>query len=159
GAHRSAHRGRVSHVPQGELQTLGAMALAQPAQVALHARAREIVQDVDVLTPLQQPVHQVGANEARPAEYQRGTPHVPAAHTVNPPHSSPARIPATRSTATWPRSHRASSARPSSKRTRGSYPSTWRAREMSAKQWRTSPTRQRPVTSGWRKGLPRISAI
>ncbi len=87
--------------------------LAQPRQVPVDVRSREIVENAYALTGRQQPVDEVGTDESGASGDERR-------HSASPRDSSSARATATRSDATCPFSQCASSRSPSSKSTRAS---------------------------------------
>src|SRR5205085_7985165 len=105
--------GAIAHARDLDAQPI-AVAGPEPLEVALDAGAREIVQHEHGPAFPQETLGEVGADEATATGDQDVS-----AHTVSPRPASSAAASATRSDATCPGSHAASSRRPSSKATCG----------------------------------------
>src|SRR5690606_12700998 len=113
------HRRRVADVGVDVLHGV-AVARAQPLEVLLDPRAGEVVEQYHVLAVAEQPVGEVGADEAGPAGDQHASAAVAGArHRVRPRRASSAEARPAWSTAVWWASHAASSVMPASKDTLG----------------------------------------
>src|SRR5436190_6289225 len=128
-----AHGAFVAHVAQADLDRR-AEGAAQPAQVSLDARSRQVVENPHAAAAFHQSRREVCADEAGTAGDDGGAARARPAganlppHTVKPRSLSSAFASATRSAACCPLNHPASSINPASSVIWGSYPSTVRAR-------------------------------